>query len=172
MLRGFTVLLLLLCAGEAASHALHLPVPGAVVGMALALGLLIWRPRLAGVVEGAADLLIRHLSLLFVPAGVGVVAIASGLSGEWPAIIVTLLVSATLAMLVTAGCTVATARWLARRAPDAAADTPTAAAASTKVTPSPQPSAADTPSTVSAPVANRPASKGADAAPTDKAHRQ
>jgi holin-like protein len=71
-LRGFALLLLLQAAGEATAHGLGIDVPGPVLGLLLLLPLLgasIVR-RVAG---AAADLLLAHLSLLFVPVGVGVV---------------------------------------------------------------------------------------------------
>lgn len=71
-LRGFALLLLLQAAGEALTHALRLPFPGPVVGMVLLLAAL----RLEAVrlpVEATAEVLLSHLSLLFVPVGVGVI---------------------------------------------------------------------------------------------------
>jgi holin-like protein len=71
-LRGLALLLVLQAAGEALAHALALPFPGPVLGMALLLPAL----RLGWVraaVQPAAELLLAHLSLLFVPIGVGVV---------------------------------------------------------------------------------------------------
>ncbi len=71
-LRGLAVLLILQLAGEALAHALAWPIPGPVVGMALllvALGL----PLLRASVQAAAEQLLQHLSLLFIPVGVGVI---------------------------------------------------------------------------------------------------
>jgi holin-like protein len=71
-IRGLAFLLLLQAAGESIAHAGALPVPGPVIGMALLLPTLqigwIREP-----VAAAAQLLLSHLSLLFVPVGVGVV---------------------------------------------------------------------------------------------------
>jgi len=70
-LRGFAWLLLLQSAGELLAHGLHLPFPGPVVGMVLllfALGVQAVREPVAA----CADYLLSHLSLLFVPVGVGV----------------------------------------------------------------------------------------------------
>ena len=73
----------------------HLRVPGAVVGMLLLFGVLQWRRVGSGAdVVRAADVLLRHMQLLFVPAGVGIVAffatlradavpVAVGLVGSW-----------------------------------------------------------------------------------------
>ena|SRR5664279_736402 len=71
-LRGLAFLLLLQAAGEGLTRALSLPFPGPVVGMVLLLAAL----NVAAVrapIEAAAELLLAHLSLLFVPVGVGVV---------------------------------------------------------------------------------------------------
>jgi len=71
-LRGLAWLLLLQSAGELLARGLRLPLPGPVVGMILLLGLLAI-PAVRQPVAACADYLLSHLSLLFVPAGVGVV---------------------------------------------------------------------------------------------------
>jgi holin-like protein len=72
-LRGFAILLLCQSAGEALSRLTHAPLPGPVIGL-----LLLWAllnvPALRAPVAAAADALLAHLSLLFVPVGVGVIA--------------------------------------------------------------------------------------------------
>lgn len=79
------ILLLLVCqlVGEAFSLWTGLPVPGPVIGMALLfVGLLLW----GGVPEGlnrVVEGLLAHLSLLFVPAGVGVMLHIAMLREEW-----------------------------------------------------------------------------------------
>jgi putative effector of murein hydrolase LrgA (UPF0299 family) len=70
-LRGFAWLLALQCVGEGATRLLHLPFPGPVVGMVLLLVALRW-PAVREPVAACAALLLAHLSLLFVPVGVGV----------------------------------------------------------------------------------------------------
>lgn len=68
------VLLLCQLVGEVAVRLTGLVVPGPVVGMVIFLVLLRWRdpsPR-SGLVR-APEVLLRHLQLLFVPAGVGIV---------------------------------------------------------------------------------------------------
>ena len=49
-----------------------MPIPGPVVGLVLLLPALQWA-RLRTPIAAAADLLLAHLSLLFVPVGVGVI---------------------------------------------------------------------------------------------------
>jgi holin-like protein len=71
-LRGLAWLLLMQAGGEALTHALKLPFPGPVVGLVLLLAALRW-PAIRGPVAAAAEVLLSHLSLLFVPVGVGVI---------------------------------------------------------------------------------------------------
>ena len=70
--QGLAVLLLLQALGEAIAHALRIPIPGPVLGMAMLLPALQWS-LVRGPVQAAAELLLAHLSLLFVPVGVGVI---------------------------------------------------------------------------------------------------
>jgi holin-like protein len=71
-LQGLALLLALQAAGETVARALGVPLPGPVIGLLLTLPLLAW-PPIARRVEAVAAVLLGHLSLLFVPVGVGVV---------------------------------------------------------------------------------------------------
>jgi putative effector of murein hydrolase LrgA (UPF0299 family) len=57
--------------GEVLARSLSLPFPGPVVGMLLLLPALSWA-AVREPVAACADALLQHLSLLFVPVGVGV----------------------------------------------------------------------------------------------------
>lgn len=70
-LRGMMWLLIFQSAGELLARGLALPLPGPVIGMVLLLLALRW-PAVQGPVAACADFLLSHLSLLFVPVGVGV----------------------------------------------------------------------------------------------------
>ena len=105
------LLILLLCQllGEALVHALALPLPGPVAGMMVLFLALLWRgrrtPGEAQVPEALADTsdaLLRNLSLLFVPAAVGIVQHTGILRQSGLAIAVSIIVSTLLAMAVTA----------------------------------------------------------------------
>ena len=102
MLAAFAILLLFQCLGEGIVFLLGLPVPGPVVGMVLLFAALLAFPGLQERIEAAANELLRHLSLLFVPAGVGIVAAAGSGSGHWLAILASLVVSTLLTLAVTA----------------------------------------------------------------------
>ena len=100
MLQAFAVLLAFQCLGEGLVFLLGLPVPGPVAGMLALLATLVAWPRLHDVVESGANELLRHLSLLFLPAGVGIIA-ASG-SGHWLAIAAAVVFSTLATLAVTA----------------------------------------------------------------------
>lgn len=102
LVAGFTWLLLFQCAGEAVVQLAGLPVPGPVAGMALLFAALLVRGHAPSALDVAADGLAKHLSLLFVPAGVGVMLHVARVADEWVPIVVALLVSTVLAIAVTA----------------------------------------------------------------------
>lgn len=102
MLPALATLILFQLAGEIIGHGLGLPVPGPVVGFVLLAVALLASPRLRGAVSPTANTLLGYLSLLFVPAAVGVVQFLPLLRAELLPIVVALLVSTWLGMLVTA----------------------------------------------------------------------
>ena len=119
-LAGVTWLLMFQCAGEALARLTGMPVPGPVLGMMLLFVALLVRPSFAAMLATAADGLARHLSLLFVPAGVGVMLHLHRVANEWLPIAVALVVSTVLALAATAW----TFQRLARRADTTAATHP------------------------------------------------
>jgi holin-like protein len=102
MLGALTLLLLFQLAGEVLVQFFALPVPGPVIGMALLFTALVIRDGAPAPLRTTANNLLQHLSLLFVPAGVGVMVHLSRLGDEWPAIVGALLVSTFVTLGVTA----------------------------------------------------------------------
>ncbi len=111
MVFDLTILLCCQLAGEVLAFATGLPVPGAVIGLVLLVLLLTALGRAPGSLEGTANGLLQHFSLMFVPAGVGVMLHSARIAAEWPALVAALLTSTVLAMAVTA----LTMRWCVRR---------------------------------------------------------
>ena len=102
LIRNLTILLVFQLIGETGVHLLAIPVPGPVLGMLLLLVALIVRRGPSRGLDEAAGGLLGHLSLLFVPAGVGIMVHVSRIGDEWLAISLTLLLSTVLTMAVTA----------------------------------------------------------------------
>jgi holin-like protein len=101
-LKGFVILLALQLCGEILARMLSLPIPGPVVGLLLLLTGLALIPGLATLVEEAAQTLLSHLSLLFIPAGVGVVVHLGRLDGAVLGVTMTLAISTLIGLSVTA----------------------------------------------------------------------
>jgi holin-like protein len=114
MLGSLTILLVFQLVGEAISHGLDLPVPGPVIGFALLLVVLAIRDGVPDELRTTATGLLQHFSLMFVPAGVGVMVHLSRLRDEWLPITVALILSA----ILTIACTALVMRWLMRRFAD------------------------------------------------------
>jgi holin-like protein len=70
-LRGLAWLLVFQSAGEVLARGLSLPLPGPVLGLILLLGSLYF-PAVREPVAECANFMLAHLSLLFIPVGVGV----------------------------------------------------------------------------------------------------
>ena len=102
MLFTFAGLLVFQCLGEGISYAFNLPIPGPVVGMLLLFFALIWSPKLQHKIEQTAHVLLSHLSLLFVPAGVGIIVSAQSVSGHWGSVLLTVFLSTFITLIVTA----------------------------------------------------------------------
>ena len=100
-LRGLAFLLLLQSLGELLSRGLSLPFPGPVIGMLLLLLALRW-PLVRQPVAACADFLLSHLSLLFVPVGVGVMTHLSIVSQYGGRMLVVLVLSTLIGLAVTA----------------------------------------------------------------------
>lgn len=119
--------LLLLCQllGEVMARMLSLPLPGPIIGMILMLGLLLLRDKITnitpnelrdGTLEKTSGVILANLSLLFVPAGVGVVQRLDLFVTHGVALVIALLASTVIALL--AG--LATFRLIARVSGDKA----------------------------------------------------
>ena len=117
MVQGVLTLLVLQLVGEVIARAFRLPVPGPVIGLLLLILALSWRGGAPDWLTEAAEGLLRHLSLLFVPAAAGVVLHLDRLRDEALPLGAALVLS-TLLGLVAAAWT--TRRLIARTGPEEA----------------------------------------------------
>jgi holin-like protein len=110
MIASLSLILLCQLVGEIIVRGIGVPVPGPVIGAVLLLLLLLARDRFAilergplqeGGVENTSRGLLANLSLLFVPAGVGVVQKLDLLAEHGIAIMLILAVSVVVTLLAT-----------------------------------------------------------------------
>lgn len=101
-LAGLAWLLVFQSIGELLSRFFHRPIPGPVIGLML-LFVALFQPRVRDSVALCAQFLLAHLSLLFVPVGVGVMAYFGMLAEHGPRLILVLVLSTWIGLAVTAG---------------------------------------------------------------------
>ena len=99
-LRGLAWLLAFQSAGELLVRGFQLPFPGPVMGMVLLVPALQWAVVRTPVAL-TTDFLLKHLSLLFVPVGVGVMTHLSLVTQYGLRMLVVVVVSCLLGLLVT-----------------------------------------------------------------------
>jgi holin-like protein len=98
MIDGLIRILACQLVGEALQRLSGLPLSGPVIGMVLLFGWLVLRGSVPEELTQTSRGLLKHLSLLFVPAGAGVIAYLPLLASEWLPISVAV-VGATLATI-------------------------------------------------------------------------
>ena len=101
MIAALTLLFVCQLAGEVAVRSLGITFPGPVLGMGLLFAVVAVRGRSAPSLDAVADTLLRNLSLLFVPAAVGVVQQIGLIAANWVAITAALVASTLLTLVVT-----------------------------------------------------------------------
>ena len=123
MIASLSLILLCQLAGEVIVRGLGLPMPGPVVGLLFLLLLLLARDRFVALargplqqdgVENASRGLLAHLSLLFVPAGVGVVQKLDLVAEHGIAVAVVLAISVVVTLLVTVATFLVASRLMTR----------------------------------------------------------
>ena len=101
-LNGLTLLLIYQLIGEVIIRGFKLPIPGPVLGMTLLFLSLVLYRRIPEALDTASTALLSHLSLLFIPAGVGLMLYFDAIAKEWLPIVITLIFSTLISMVVIA----------------------------------------------------------------------
>ncbi|NNU74695.1 CidA/LrgA family protein [Clostridium estertheticum] len=101
-LRQLTIILIPYIIGTVLQITLHLPIPGAVIGLILLfLGLQIGIVKLE-MIEELCEFLLSNMSFFFIPAGVGLMTAFGVLKGKWIPFIIIVVLSTCLVWIVTA----------------------------------------------------------------------
>jgi len=111
MIGALALLLVCQLAGEALHRLAGAPLPGSVIGMLLLIGWLAALRKERPALEAVSAWLTAHLSIMFVPAAVGLIEQGPALSRYGIGLVVATAVSTVLTMAVTA----LVFRWAARR---------------------------------------------------------
>jgi holin-like protein len=126
MIASLSLVLLCQLAGEALVRGIGAPMPGPVIGLMFLLVLLLLRdrfavlargPLLGGEADGVESIsrgLLANLSLLFVPAGVGVVQKLDLIVNHGIAFLGVLAISVLITLLVTVGTFIVASRLMTR----------------------------------------------------------
>lgn len=105
ILRQIVLLLFLVFIGEILNKVFKVPIPGNILGMILLLLALLTGIIKLDQIEEISQFLLNHLSVLFVPAGVGLLAVTGLLKGSWY-FLVLISILATILVLSTTGLVV------------------------------------------------------------------
>ena len=101
-INGLTLLLVYQLLGEVLSRLLQIPIPGPVLGMLLLFLTLFFFTKTKRTVSGSSNAILSHLSLLFIPAGVGLMTHFSRLEQVWVPISIALFFGAIISFVATA----------------------------------------------------------------------
>lgn len=102
LISGLTLLLFFQLLGEIIARSLDWPIPGPVIGMVLLFIMLVMRRGPGDTLQSSSQHLLQHLSLLFIPAGTGIMVHFDLVKDEWLPLLVALFVSTLLSLVVTA----------------------------------------------------------------------
>ncbi|MFD2189866.1 CidA/LrgA family protein [Pistricoccus aurantiacus] len=111
LIAGMSLLLICQFLGELVVRSFALPVPGPVMGMLILLIGLMINGRVPDSLRKAGEGLLRYLTLLFVPAGVGVMVHSDLIRADFWTLVITLILSTA----VTLGVTGKVMNWLVKR---------------------------------------------------------
>jgi holin-like protein len=94
-------LIVLQLIGETIVQMSGLPVPGAIIGLILLYAILVLRGEAPDEMSRTSGFLLQNLGVLFVPAGVGVIAYLPMIAAQWWIIVLVLLVSVSATIAIT-----------------------------------------------------------------------
>jgi holin-like protein len=100
--RQMGLILFMAFIGEVLNKVVGIPLPGSVLGLLLLLGFLLTGIVKLTQVEEVSGFLLSHLTLFFVPAGVGLMTVSGALAKDWLVLLLLSIVTTLLVLTVTA----------------------------------------------------------------------
>lgn len=119
MISAISTLLVFQLSGEILARSLGLPIPGPVIGMLMLFLALLLRGGAGEALQSTSRDLLQHLSLLFVPAGTGIMLHLHRVADEWLPLLASLLISTLVTLIVTV-----LVMKLCQRSPSSSGETP------------------------------------------------
>ena len=101
MIKAFLILIVFQILGETFVALTKVPIPGPVIGMILLFISLQVREKVSGNLQRVSQGLVNNLSLLFLPASVGIFFLPVQFDDQWPAILGALLGGTLFSTIVT-----------------------------------------------------------------------
>jgi holin-like protein len=101
-MQGFAIILSCLCAGELINFLLSTPIPAPIYGL---LALLVWLGldrRNQQSIDSAGSLLLNHVALFIIPAGVAITSVFQVIAKDAFAMVIALILSTIASMVVCA----------------------------------------------------------------------
>lgn len=102
MLTSLTIIILCQLLGETIVLLSGMPIPGAVVGMAILFFWLVIKKGISASLEKVSGVLHRYLALLFVPAGVGIINNTDFLLQWWAPFTASIVAGTVITIAITA----------------------------------------------------------------------
>nr|WP_295682837.1 CidA/LrgA family protein [uncultured Lachnoclostridium sp.] len=99
--RQFGIILAVTFIGEVLKLCIHLPIPASIYGLVIMLGLMMTKIVPVKSVKDAGSFLIEIMSLMFIPAGVGLMISWNEISDIWLPLVLIIIITTVVVMVVT-----------------------------------------------------------------------
>ena len=100
-IRQFGIILAVTFIGEILKYLIPLPIPASIYGLVIMLALLMTKSIKVSAVKEASSFLIEIMSLMFIPAGVGLIVSWNAIKDIWIQLVIIIIITTIAVMAVT-----------------------------------------------------------------------
>lgn len=100
-IRQFGIILAVTFIGEVLKYLIPLPIPASIYGLVIMLGLLMTKRIQVSAVKEASSFLIEIMSIMFIPAGVGLIVSWNAVKDIWIQLVIIIIITTIAVMAVT-----------------------------------------------------------------------